>query len=103
MRRSRSICPSAEASKAISQQLVLLQKEEMGTIVGSMKELEEEEGDSSVSSEEGGLEFASSQVSRVSFFPDDWMMIWFLSLTGSRSKETFGNCKQCELRGHRNG
>ena len=67
MRRSRSICPSAEASKAISQQLVLLQKEEMGTKVGSMKELEEEEGDS-VSSEEGGLEFASSQVSRVSSF-----------------------------------
>ena len=71
MRRSRSICPSAEASKAISQllqkELVLLQKEEMGTIVGSMKELEEEEGDS-VSSEEGGLEFASSQVSRVSSF-----------------------------------
>ena len=72
MRRSRSICPSAEASKAISQllqkELVLLQKEEMGTKVGSMKELEEEEGDSSVSSEEGGLEFASSQVSRVSSF-----------------------------------
>ena len=93
MRRSRSICPSAEASKAISQllqkELVLLQKEEMGTIVGSMKELEEEEGDS-VSSEEGGLEFASSQVSSI-IFPDDWMMIWFLSLTGSSSKETFGN------------
>lgn len=97
MRRSRSICPSAEASKAISQQLVLLQKEEMGTIVGSMKELEEEEGDS-VSSEEGGLEFASSQVSRVSYF-----LMTDLSLTGSCSKETFGNCKQCELRGHRNG
>ena len=50
MRRSRSICPSAEASKAISQllqkELVLLQKEEMGTKVGSMKELEEEEGNS---------------------------------------------------------
>ena len=61
MRRSRSICPSAEASKAIAQELALLQKEEMEAQIGAMVGLEEEEEDS-LSSEEGGLEFASSRV-----------------------------------------
>ena len=64
MRRSRSICPSAEASKAIAQELAMLQKEEMEAQIGAMEGLEEEEegeGDS-FSSDEGGLNFASSRV-----------------------------------------
>lgn len=63
MRRSRSICPSAEASKAIAQELAMLQKEEMEAQIGSMGGLEEEEEDNSLSSEDGGLKFASSRVS----------------------------------------
>ena len=62
MRRSRSICPSAEASKAIAQELAMLQKEEMEAQIGAMEGLEEEEEDDSLSSEEGGLKFASSRV-----------------------------------------
>ena len=67
MRRSRSICPSAEASKAIAQELAMLQKEEMEAQIGSMGGLEEEEEDSSLSSEDGGLKFASSRVSCILF------------------------------------
>ena len=62
MRRSRSICPSAEASKAIAQELAMLQKEEMEAQIGAMEGLEEVEEDTSLSSEEGGLKFASSRV-----------------------------------------
>ena len=62
MRRSRSICPSAEASKAIAQELAMLQKEEMEAQIGAMEGLDEEEEEDSLSSEEGGLKFASSRV-----------------------------------------
>ena len=63
MRRSRSICPSVEASKAIAQELVMLQKEERETqmkVLGGLEEAVEE--DDSPSSEDGGLHFASSRV-----------------------------------------
>lgn len=63
MRRSRSICPSVEASKAIAQELVMLQKEERETqmkVLGGLEEAVEE--DDSLSSEDGGLHFASSRV-----------------------------------------
>ena len=72
MRRSRSICPSAEASKAIAQELALLQKEEMEAQIGAMEGLEEKEEDS-LSSDEGGLKFASSRVSSRIFY--HWMDI----------------------------
>ena len=63
MRRSRSICPSVEASKAIAQELVMLQKEERETQMKVLGGLEEEvEEAESLSSEDGGLHFASSRV-----------------------------------------
>ena len=63
MRRSRSICPSVEASKAIAQELVTLQKEERETqmkVLGGLEEAVEE--DDSLSSDDGGLHFASFRV-----------------------------------------
>ena len=40
----------------------MLQKEEMEAQIGAMEGLEEEEEEDSLSSEEGGLKFASSRV-----------------------------------------
>ena len=45
----------------------MLQKEEMEAQIGAMEGLEEEEEDNSLSSEDGGLKFASSRVSCILF------------------------------------